>query len=474
MENTPNNEKNIGLNFIMNGLLMLSSFIFPLFAFPYVSRVLMAEGTGRVAFVSAVISYFTIFAQLGIPTYGIRACARVRDDARELARVVCELELLSFVMGALSLLVLSLAVLFVPRLHQEKDLFMVMSVSVMLSALGMEWLYRALEQYVYITVRSLIFKLIALAGMLLLIKSGEDYVIYGGLTVFAASASNIFNFINAFRIIDIKNAGKLMPARHLKAVFIFLAQSVAVTVYTNLDSAMLGFMKENAQVGYYNAAVLVKNMLVNLLTSLGVVLLPRASYYIEKKLFGEFDRIVKKSFAFLLFSSLCFLLYFEAYAKDWIYVLSGKGYEGAVLPMQVILPALVLICISNVLGIQILVPKGREICVFYSELAGAGVDLCLNLLLIPEYGAAGAAAGTLGAEAVVLLVQAYFLRDYLGKLLNGKTAASLLKACLIFALAFVVSRPVYLYLPQAMPALILSAALYMLIGGIFVVYEVLT
>lgn len=77
-------QKSVKMNFVMNIILTMSNFIFPLITFPYVSRVLLPDGTGRVSFASSLISYFTMFAQLGIPTYGIRACAKARDDRKEL------------------------------------------------------------------------------------------------------------------------------------------------------------------------------------------------------------------------------------------------------------------------------------------------------------------------------------------------------------------------------------------------------
>ena len=77
----------IKFNFIVNSLLTISSFIFPLITFPYVSRILLPEGTGKVSFATSVVTYFNMFAQLGIPTYGICACAKVRDECVYIFRV---------------------------------------------------------------------------------------------------------------------------------------------------------------------------------------------------------------------------------------------------------------------------------------------------------------------------------------------------------------------------------------------------
>ena len=79
-------KKSLKLNFVMNMILTMSSFIFPLITFPYISRILGPSGTGSVSFATSFISYFLMFAQLGIPTYGIRVCAQVRDDREKLTR----------------------------------------------------------------------------------------------------------------------------------------------------------------------------------------------------------------------------------------------------------------------------------------------------------------------------------------------------------------------------------------------------
>ena len=77
--------------------------------------------------------------------------------------------------------------------------------------------------------------------------------------------------------------GKYNLKRHIKPILIFFAMSCATTIYTNLDTVMLGFMSSDTDVGYYNAAIKIKVILVSIVTSLGTVLLPRASYYIQKR-----------------------------------------------------------------------------------------------------------------------------------------------------------------------------------------------
>ena len=403
-------KKSLKLNFVMNAILTMSSFLFPLISFPYVSRVLMSEGTGKVALATSVVAYFLMFAQLGIPTYGVRACAKVRDDKRLLTKTAQELLIINLVMAAVAYVVLFGAVIFIPRLQQERGLYLLVSLTIFFTTIGMEWLYKALEQYTYITVRSLVFKLIALGAMFALVHSKGDYVIYGGITIFASSASGVMNFIHARKYISLRPVGGYQFKPHLKAVAVFFAMACATTVYTNLDVVMLGFLVPDEIVGHYNAAVRIKSILVSIVTSLGAVLLPRASYYVEHGQMEEFRKITAKAMKFVMLLALPLVLYFTMFAKQGILLLSGDDFLGAVAPMQWIMPTLLFIGLTNVMGIQILVPTGREKKVLYSIIAGAVVDVALNLFLIPRFGAAGAAAATTAAEAVVLIVQFVFLR----------------------------------------------------------------
>ena len=450
-------KKSLKLNFIMNAILTMSSFLFPLISFPYVSRVLLSEGTGKVALATSVVAYFLMFAQLGIPTYGVRACAKVRDDKRLLTKKAQELLIINLVMAAVAYAALFGAVVFIPRLRQERGLYLLVSLTIFFTTIGMEWLYKALEQYTYITVRSLIFKLIALAAMFALVHSKDDYVIYGGITIFASSASGLMNFIHARRYISLRPVGGYEFKPHLKAVAVFFAMACASTVYTNLDVVMLGFMVPDEIVGHYNAAVRIKSILVSIVTSLGTVLLPRASYYVEHRQMDQFRKITAKALKFVMLLALPLVLYFMLFARQGILLLSGEDFMGAVAPMQWIMPTLLFIGLTNVMGIQILVPTGREKKVLWSIIAGAVVDVALNVALIPKFGAAGAAAATTVAELAVLIVQFVFLRKEVASVFRRlpywKMALALLAAV---AASFWVAQ---LGMGE-FPALVLSAALF--------------
>ena len=397
-------------NFIMNAILTMSSFIFPLITFPYVSKILLTVGTGKVQFVTSVISYFNMFAHLGIPSYGVRAIAKVREDKEEMTRVAQELLIISLVTSVIAYIALFIALLIVPRFQDEKALFFIISSQILLSTIGMEWMYKGLEQYSYITIRSIIFKIVAMIMMFMFIHKQSDYIIYGFITIVASVGSNILNLINAKKYISFKPVGNYNFKRHKNSILTFFAMACATTIYTHLDSVMLGFMIDDAEVGIYHAAVKIKTLLVSIVTSLGTVLLPRSSYYIQHKQFDEFKKVSRKALNFVVIASLSLTIYFILFADKGIFLLTTKEFAGSIVPMQIIMPTLVFIGLTNIMGLQILVPLGREKVVLISEIVGAVVDLVINFLLIPTMKSSGAAIGTLAAEFAVLVVQYIAIR----------------------------------------------------------------
>lgn len=459
--------KSLKINFIMNSILTMSSFIFPLITFPYVSRILTPAGTGKVSFVTAIISYFALLAQMGIPTYGVRYCAKLRDDVYRLSQAVHEIFLLNFILTVIIYGILGVMLLFIPQFQEEKLLLIIMSLTMLFNVIGMEWLYKALEQYTYITIRSIAFKFIALIATFMFVRQKQDYIVYGAITIFASSASNICNFINVRKFISWHPMKTYNFKRHLKPIIIFFGLTCAATVYVHLDTIMLGFMKTDVDVGYYNAAVKIKGILVSIVTSLGVVLLPRSTYYLEKKLEEEFYKITYKALNFVVLIAIPLMVYFMIFAEEGILFLSGDAYRGSILPMQVIMPTLLFIGMSNVTGMQILVPLGKESVVLYSEIVGAIVDLILNFLLIPILASTGAAIGTLAAEAAVWAVQVIYLRNDIGKMYKKIQFKAILIAVTAACLGSVWIKNFEL---GSFETLLISSGLFFLIYGIILLW----
>lgn len=405
-------QKSLKLNFIMNIILTVSTIVFPLIIYPYISRILLPEGVGKIALALSIFSYFIIFSQLGIPVYGLRIVAQLRDDRKSLIKAVHELFIINMVTTFIAYIALFLTIFLVPQLKEEKLLYIIMCSSIFLNTIGMEWLFKGLEEYTYITVRSIIFKIIGLILVFLLIHSKSDYIIYGAIIIISGYLAFILNFVYSFKWINFKPLKNYNLKQHLKPIFVFFAMSCAITIYTNLDTVMLGFMKTNVDVGYYSVAIKIKNVLIGLITSLGTVLLPRCSYYIKQNLFDEFKIVSSKAMSFIFVLSIPLMMYFIFFAKYSILFLFGSAFYGSIVPMQVIMPTLLFIGITSLIGFQIMVPLGKENLMLYSVIVGAIVDIIMNFILIPKYSASGAALGTVIAELVVLIFQIVAMKEY--------------------------------------------------------------
>ena len=396
-------------NFVMNTILRMSSFLFPLITFPYVSRVLGVALNGKIAFSTSYVRYFTLFAQLGIPTYGIRACASVRNDRKAMSKLVQELLIINSIMVVLCYGALLITVFTIPKIIENRPLILISSVSVILSCIGIEWFYQAIEQYDYITFRNIAFKFLSVILMFLLVHKPQDYIIYAGINVLGTVGSNILNFIRVRKYVSLRFVTHLDLRQHLRPIFVFFMFTVSATVYTSMDAVMLGFMSSDEQVGLYAAAIKMRNILYHLVTSIGTVLLPRASYLIRNNKKTEYQNIIRTTIQFVAALAVPLTVYFVLEARDSILFLSGDQYAGASLAMMIVTPTVFLAGISNITGIQVLIPLDLEKYTVTSTFGGALTDLVLNAIFIPKYGAAGAAFGTLVAEVVVLVIQLAFI-----------------------------------------------------------------
>lgn len=392
-------------NFIMNCILTVSSLAVPFVTFPYVSRILLPEGIGRVSFATSVINYFLIFVQLGIPTYGIRAIAQVRDNRRDLSQRIKEILLINIFTCFIGYLFLAVFLMFGISDHEYRLLYCILGITLLTDSLGVEWLYKGLEQYRYMTIRSLFFKFLSLMGIFLFVKEKQDYLVYAFFSVFASAGSNLCNFIMIHKYVDREKIKIRDTIKHLKPILYFLAMSVAITVYTNLDNIMLGVVTDDVQVGYYSAVVKVRSLLLSIVTALGGVLLPRTSYYIERGFYDEFYKVCRKAFHFICLLAIPLTSFFMLTAELCVYILAGEEFLPAAKPLRWIMPTVFLVGVSNLIGVQMLIPLHKEKKSFQSVLIGAIVNFILNTFLITNFKASGAALATTVAEAVVLIVQ---------------------------------------------------------------------
>ncbi|GAB6159459.1 flippase [Howardella ureilytica] len=458
-------------NFLMNFILTASGFIFPLITFPYVSVVLGATSNGIVSFVASYSAYFLMVAQLGVPTYGIRACARVRDDKEKLSKTAHEIFIINIIMSVLVLGAYILSIFLIPSLAENRILLLIYSVTIVMNAFGMEWLYKAVEQYDYITVRSLIFKLISIGLMFAFVHQSSDYIIYALTLVLSQVGSYVLNFIRIRKFITLKPFKHYNLRRHIKPLLLLFSQSIAISIYTNLDTIMLGFMSTYEQVGFYNASIRLQSIIASFVASLGTVLLPRMSYYVKNKESDKFLSLMGKALNYATFISMPLAVFVSVMAGDIITFIAGQGYYGAVGSIIFLSLSVVALGLTNIIGLQVLTPLNKDKYVLISVIIGAVVDFVLNFFWIPIYGATGAALSTLICEFAVLAVQIFFAR----KLLAHVKKTIYLYKYIILGIAAAV--PVYFIqywgIPFSIVRLIIGGVIYaaLYLGGLAVIKD---
>ena len=192
-------QSSIKKNFVYRSALTLSTYIMGLITFPYISRVLGVEKLGLVNFVDNTINYFLLFATMGIGLIGIREIASVKDDKEKCSKVFSNILGLNVIFTAATLIVYFLLILLVPKLNQYSELFYLGAAKILFTAFMIEWFYTGIEDFKYITIRSIIVKIIYVISIFLLVKQPEDYLLYFIFTVGVIIINAIIN-INKFVI----------------------------------------------------------------------------------------------------------------------------------------------------------------------------------------------------------------------------------------------------------------------------------
>jgi len=397
-------EKSLFHNYIFNLLKTACNILFPVVTFTYAARVLGVDGVGKVNFAKSFISYFTMIASLGMNYYGTREAAKRRDSKEELSKFSMEMLLINGASTLLAYVLLAVAMLFIPALREYETLLLISSIAIVLQGLGMEWLYQAVEEYRYIAIRSVLFQIGALIAMFIFVREQNDVAPYAFVTLLASSGSYILNFINARKYIKLHRSTRYEIGKHLRPLLLLFAMAVSKELYTVLDTTMLGFMKGDTAVGLYTAAIKIEKMVNTLITAVGVVMIPRLSYYIGNNEHKKTSALIDKAYNYVFMFSIPAAVGLFMLSNEIIYLLSGVEFASAAFTMRLLAPIVILIPFSITTNQQILVPMRKDKLILVSTVVGAGVNLVLNSVLIPHYAQNGAAVATVLSEAAVATV----------------------------------------------------------------------
>ena len=435
--------KSIKINAIYNIIYKLSSLIFPLLVYPYVSRILLPERLGIVSFFSNMTNYSITIASLGIAMYGVRAISKVRDSKEETGKVARDLIILNSIVTLFVIVILGTSFLFVGKFQQEPFIFFVNLMQIAMIPLNVEWIFNGIEEYGFIAKRAVVVRFLTLIGIFAFVKVSGDYRKYALITIIGFISNYICNFLFSFRYITYPCKGKPDFKRHIKPMLILFASVVAINIYTHVDSVRLGFIDGDRAVGLYDIACKAKLVLLSLINAISGVLFPRLSYYISTGDQETYNYTLRKSISSILLIAIPMSAAFVIEARDVVLILGGGEYIDSTLCMQILMPILIISGFSNITGNQILLPRGMDLSYMLAVIVGAIVDVIMNLILMPQYSLYGAAVATLFAEIVQMSIQLYCSRKYLKGNIEYIEIVKILFSAIIAALImYIVSKMV--------------------------------
>lgn len=426
-------------NLFYNSLLSVSQLLFPLITFPYASHILGPEGMGTVNFMDSFSQYFMLFAALGIPVYGVREIAKRKNDPAELSKTFNEiffLHLLSTALFAVLYLILAFSL---PSLHKHIDLALVGILMLFFSACSIEWFFQGIEQFGYITARSIIVRSLSVIALFVFLKAGSPPVIYYGVSASGYLFNSIFNLFYLRRHVRIQPM--LQVKKHIKPLVIILGSTLAISVYLLMDNIILGFMKGETAVGYYAIAVRIVRIPFAVLGAVGAVIIPQVSQAYSRGDQAALQSLAGKSFSFTCLAGIPIAVGIYTVAPFLVNSFGGSKFGASIIVLQILSPVIIIIGLSSLFGMQLLTPMGKEKYLLRAVVAGMVFSLLVNCCLIPLFSYIGAAITNLLTECVVTTVAWHFVRRYVRLSLDVSIFfQSLLGALLFFPIAFLVRK----------------------------------
>lgn len=421
--------KSLGVNALINSIRSVVNLIFPLITFPYVSRILSVNGMGIYNFSSTYVGYFLLLAGLGIYTYAIREGAKFRNDREKMSQFASQVFTINIVSTLIAYVLLLLSLLIFKNLNNYVSAILIFSLQIIFTTIGTEWIYTIYEEYNYITIRSILFKIISMILLFLLVKKASDYLVYVSISVFASVGSNVLNFIHSKSYCSIKLVKNVDWYKHLKPIIIIFASSLAINIYVSSDTTILGLLKDDYAVGIYGLSVKIYSISESLMNAVMAVTIPRLAMLFGRKKYKEYNLTLKNIINFLILLILPGCVGIMMLSKEIVLIIAGKKYLESVNSLRIIIWAIIFSIFSWLFMQCVLIPAKREAKVLRNTIITAIVNIILNFILIPFLSYDGTSLSTVLAQLMVMLMNGYSSWDIVKPvILRKETLYNLIEA----------------------------------------------
>lgn len=442
-------------NVVYNMLYQVLVTVLPIITTPYITRTLGLRANGIHSFTESIVTYFIILGSIGTSLYGIRKIAYVSDDGEQLSKVTAEIMLLK-----LALMFITLAV-YIPLLCINNEfayIYRIQIINIVANGIDISWFYQGIEDFKKVTLRNLLVKMIFIACLFLFIKKPSDLSLYVFFTVVGALIGNLIMIYYLPKYIDIHSVKKVDLLCHIKPSLLLFVPQAMNYIYALLDRSMLGWMTNTDNVSIYDQAQRLVRMITAILQSVGYAMMARVANLTAGNDREGIKEYIKKSADFNFFLAFPATFGILGIADDFIPFFLGKEYVEVIPTLKVLSVLILTMSINNVLGVQLLMPIGKERAYTVATTSGAVVNVLVNIILIPKFGILAACISSIAAEIVVLLISYYNARDMidLSGILKGNIWVVSASVIMYFAVRLV---------SHANIVIILKLILELLVGG---------
>lgn len=442
-------------NYAYNLSYQLLVIILPIITTPYVTRVFSSNDLGTYGYFNSIVTYFILLATLGVANYGTKEISSHRNDIRKNFWGIYTLQF-----GATCLSILLYIILCFAFSFMQNPVAYILGLSLLSKGMDISWLFQGLEDFRKITVRNITVKLVGVVSIFLFVKSPGDLYLYVSLLTVFELLGQLSMWFPAHEFIGKPHLDLYYAKQHLKPVILLFLPQIAISLYVTLDRTMLGALASTTDVGIYDQALKLVNILLTLVTSLGSVMLPRVSNLLSKGNNEAVNRMHQISFLIynlVIFPTIAGMLIIN---NDFVKFFLGNDFQEARYAIAIMIFRMFFIGWTNIMGIQILIPHNKNKEFLTSTTVPAIVSVGLNLLLLPKFGYIGAAIVSVLTEVFVWGIQLYFTRKYLKDVPIYKSTVKIFLASILmyFALSFL--KTILTFIP------IINVVVYTIFGVI--------
>ena len=400
-------------NTVYNIIKTASTILFPVITFPYISRVLQPENIGKINFGNSIVGYISLLATLGVTTYAIRECSKVKNDREELGKLSGEILSINLFTTFIAYIVLAILLLLYEKLRDYRLLIIIQSMSVIFTTLGADWLNTAMEDFRYITIRSVAFQVLSVILMFVFVREPDDYLKYAIITVLSSSGSSILNIIYRRRYCRTKFTLKCNFKKHLPPILGLFAMLLAQQVFTMSDTTIIGLTLGDYQVGLYSTAVKIYNILNQIMGSITWVVMSQLSVAYAEDNATEIKKILKYVVQFSAVFGIPCVVGLFILSPEVIYAVGGSSYIEAAFTLRLLSLTLATAIINNyIFNINLLAAGKDKICLFACSIA-AVLNIGTNIIFIPKFGINAAAITTIASQlCIAILCIRYLKKEY--------------------------------------------------------------